>query len=66
MKRELTLSFSARKALQVQIGEETGQELASLLSRMAVQIEELQRNKVNKTLVVPEKKQPDRFNVEFE
>ncbi len=47
------LSYNARKALSVQIGEEAGAEIANLIQRMASQIEELKRSKVNVTQVVP-------------
>ena len=52
-KRSLGLSYSARKALQVHVGEAAGAEIASLIQRMAMQIEELKRSKVNVTPVVP-------------
>lgn len=47
------LSYQARKALTVHIGEAAGNEIANLLQRMAAQIEELKRSKVNVTQVVP-------------
>ncbi len=47
------LSYQARKALSVHIGEAAGNEIANLLQRMAAQIEELKRSKVNVTPVVP-------------
>ena len=47
------LSYNARKALSVQVGEEAGTEIANLIQRMAAQIEELKRSKVNVTPVVP-------------
>lgn len=53
MSNNLGLSYSARKALCVQLGEAAGTEVANLLQRMAAQIEELKRNKVNVTQVVP-------------
>lgn len=53
MSNNLGLSYSARKALAVQIGEEAGNEIANLLQRMSAQIEELKRSKVNITPVVP-------------
>ena len=53
MSNNLGLSYSARKALCVQSGEGAGTEIANLLQRMAAQIEELKRNKVNVTQVVP-------------
>ena len=53
---KLGLSYSARKALAVHIGEAAGNEIAELLMRMAKQIEELQRTKVSITPVVPQSK----------
>lgn len=47
------LSYQTRKALSVHIGEAAGNEIANLLQRMAAQIEELKRSKVNVTQVVP-------------
>lgn len=53
MSNNLGLSYSARKALAVHVGEPAGTEIANLLQRMAAQIEELKRSKVNVTPVVP-------------
>ncbi|MCR9292289.1 MAG: hypothetical protein NXI32_06185 [bacterium] len=53
MKPQNGLSYNARKALSVQIGEEAGAEIANLIQRLASQIEELKRSKVNVTQVVP-------------
>ncbi len=47
------LSYSARKALTVQLGEAAGTEIANLIQRMAAQIEELKRTKVNVTHIAP-------------
>ena len=47
------LSYQTRKALTVQLGENAGTEIANLLQRLASQIEELKRSKVNVTPVVP-------------
>lgn len=52
-KDDLSLSYSARKALSVHLGESAGNEIASLIQRMAAQIEELKRGKVSVTQVVP-------------
>jgi hypothetical protein len=52
-KDDLSLSYSARKALTVHLGESAGNEIASLIQRMAAQIEELKRNKVSVTQVIP-------------
>jgi hypothetical protein len=53
MNDPLTLSYNAKKALSVHIGEAAGTEIANLLQRMAAQIEELKRNKVSVTPVIP-------------
>jgi hypothetical protein len=47
------LSYNARKALMVQVGEQAGTEIANLIGRMASEIEELRRTKVNVTRIVP-------------
>ena len=52
-KDELGLSLSARKALTVHLGEAAGNEIATLLQRMAAQIEELKKSKVSVTQVIP-------------
>ena len=52
-KDDLSLTYSARKALTVHLGETAGNEVASLLQRMAAQIEELKRTKVSVTQVIP-------------
>jgi hypothetical protein len=49
----LGLSYNARKALSVHVGEAAGNEIANLIQRMAAQIEELKRSKVNVTPIVP-------------
>ncbi|MGN6547968.1 MAG: hypothetical protein ACTHK7_23240 [Aureliella sp.] len=56
MSTNLGLSYQARKALSVHVGEAAGTEIANLLQRMAAQIEELKRSKVNVTQVVPQHK----------
>lgn len=53
---KLELSYSARKALSVHIGEAAGQEIADLITKMANQIEELKRTKVSITPVIPQPK----------
>ena len=53
MSNRFGLSYSARKALYVHVGEGAGNEIANLLQRMAAQIEELKRSKVNITPIVP-------------
>lgn len=58
-KDDLELSYSARKALTVHLGEKAGNEVASLLARMASQIEELKRSKVSVTQVIPNEKKLD-------
>lgn len=52
-KDELGLSYSARKALSVHLGESVGNEIATLIQRMAAQIDELKRTKVSVTQVIP-------------
>ncbi len=47
------LSYSARKALIVHVGESAGNEIADLLQKMAGEIEELRRTKVSITRIVP-------------
>lgn len=47
------LTYSARKALTVHIGEKAGAEIADLIQQMAAEIEELRRNKVSITRIVP-------------
>lgn len=47
------LSYNARKALTVHIGEQAGTEIANLIQRMATEIEELRRTKVSVTRIVP-------------
>ena len=47
------LTYNARKALMVNIGESAGTEIANLLSQMAAEIEELRRTKVSVTKIVP-------------
>ncbi len=56
---ELSLSPGAKKALSVHLGEKAGGEIAALISRMASQIEELKKNKVNVTQVIPNANRPD-------
>ena len=53
MSNNLGLSYSARKALSVHVGESAGNEIANLIQRMAAQIDELKRSKVNVTPIVP-------------
>lgn len=59
MSTQLGLSYNARKALSVHVGEAAGTEIANLIQRMAAQIEELRRSKVNVTPVVPGAKRED-------
>ncbi len=63
MSNQLGLSYSARKALSVHVGESAGNEIANLIQRMAAQIEELKRSKVNVTQVVPGAKNDDHDHV---
>lgn len=65
-KNSMGLSVSARKALQVHVGEAAGAEIANLIQRMALQIEELKRSKVNVTPVVPSGRREKLRSVEEE
>ena len=47
------LTFNSRKALMNNIGEAAGTEIANLIAEMAAEIEELRRNKVSVTRIVP-------------
>ena len=47
------LSFNAKKALMVNIGENAGTELAELIGEMAQEIEMLRRNKVEVIRIAP-------------
>jgi hypothetical protein len=47
------LTYSARKALTVHIGEKAGTEIADLIQQMAAEIEELRQTKVSITRIVP-------------
>ena len=47
------LTFNSRKALMNNIGEAAGTEIANLISDMASEIDELRRNKVSVTRIVP-------------
>lgn len=47
------LTFNSRKALMNNIGEAAGTEIANVIAEMAAEIEELRRNKVNVTRIVP-------------
>ncbi len=66
MNTQTGLSYNARKALSVQIGEKAGTEIANLIQRMAGQIEELKRSKVNVTPVVPGAKKDDHLSSTLE
>ncbi|MEZ6138588.1 MAG: hypothetical protein R3C53_27205 [Pirellulaceae bacterium] len=63
MSNNLGLSYSARKALSVHVGESAGNEIANLIQRMAAQIEELKRSKVNITPIVPGLRQEEEDHV---
>ena len=47
------LSYGARKALRVHIGEEAGAEIGDLISSLCAEIEELRRTKVSVTAIAP-------------
>lgn len=49
---EQNLSYRARKALMVQIGEEAGAEIADLIAALVAEVEELRRTKVDVTHIV--------------
>ena len=49
----MKLSQSSRKALCVQVGENAGSEIATLLQLLAEQIDQLERTKVSVTPIVP-------------
>jgi len=49
------LSFSCKKALMVNIGEDAAQEIFTLINQMSEEIDFLRRNKVDVTHIVPEK-----------
>lgn len=51
--KQYELSHNARKALQINVGEAAGTEIANLISEMAAEIEQLRRTKVNVTRIVP-------------
>ncbi|QDV61620.1 MULTISPECIES: hypothetical protein [Crateriforma] len=51
--KDFELSYRARKALMVHIGEEAGAEIANLINEMATEIQELRRTKVSVTKIVP-------------
>ena len=50
---ELKLSFNGKKALCVHVGEDAGQEIASLLDALVQKVEELDRKKVDVMPIVP-------------
>ena len=47
------LDFTTRKALEVQLGESPGRDIAEVLLRLAARVEQLERMKVDKTMIVP-------------
>jgi hypothetical protein len=47
------LDFSTRKALEVQLGVTPGKEIAEVVFQLAARIEQLERTKVDKTMIVP-------------
>ena len=57
------LTYNAKKALMVNIGENAGTEIANLLAQMAAEIEELRRSKVSVTKIVPQTS-GDRIDIE--
>jgi hypothetical protein len=59
MNEHIGLSYNTRKAISVQLGESAANELATVIERMAREIEELKSGKVSVTPVVPNKKKLD-------
>ena len=53
---EKGLSYKARKALMVHIGEEAGAEIADYIAKLTAEIEQLRRQKVDITEIVPSPK----------
>ena len=60
--RDLDLSFETSKALAVHLGQDAGSEISTILRRMAAQIDDLKRSKVEVTSVVPEVKERKAFD----
>jgi hypothetical protein len=60
--RDLDLSFETSKALAVHLGQDAGAEISTILRRMAAQIDDLKRTKVEVTSVVPEVKERKAFD----
>ncbi len=59
------LTYNARKALMVNVGDAAGTEIANLLSQLAAEVEELRRTKVSVTKIVPGGvAEPGEFNSE--
>jgi len=53
--RPLELSFNSRKALSVHVGETAATEIVDFLEQLAERVEQLERNKVDITQIVPAK-----------
>jgi hypothetical protein len=51
--KDLQLSFNARKALSVHLGEAAGSEIAAYLQALAARVQELDAKKVDVTPIVP-------------
>lgn len=66
MSSNLNLSYNTRKALAVHLGEPAAAEIANLIQRMAAQIDELKRSKVNVTPVVPNMRREESSAIESE
>jgi hypothetical protein len=60
--RKNVLSFDARKALSVNLGEAAGSEIASVIMTLAKQVEELQKNKVSVTRIVASRDSEDAYS----
>jgi hypothetical protein len=58
---DFNLSYRARKALMVHVGEEAGAEIADLITRLTNEVVELRRTKVEITHIVPSSKPVNAF-----
>ncbi len=52
-KNEMKLSHTSRKALCVQVGENAGSEIATLLQMLLEKVDQLERTKVSVTPIAP-------------
>lgn len=56
---KMELSANTRKALCVHLGDDAGNEIVQLIRSLSAQIEDLEKNKVNVTQVIPDASKPD-------